>query len=173
MTFCAPAKGLSPISSSALCNTVGSDWLHSTAAAVGGGHPMFLAFLTCWRFLTATRLHQQPLIGSLYSAKFQLLYMTPSVLGHQLQMKLHLHICPSLASHSAKPQLLSMTSSYLQNQYHLGDFYTLPSTKYNVGCLWDTASLYSQKILPLSDGRLFLITANPFAPANQHHWLSQ
>jgi hypothetical protein len=31
------------------------------------------------------------------------------------------------ASHNTKPQLLSMTPSYLQNQYHFGDSYTLPS----------------------------------------------
>ena len=34
---------------------------------------------------------------------------------------------PSMASHSAKPQLLCVTPSCLQNQYHLGDPYTLPS----------------------------------------------
>lgn len=37
--------------------------------------------------------------------------MTPSVLRHQLQVRLHLHQCPSLASHSARSQLLSMTTS--------------------------------------------------------------
>ena len=74
-----------------------------------------------------TRLHQQPLIGSLHGAKPQLLCMTPSVLGHQLQLRLHLHQWPSMASHSAEPQLLCMTPSCLQNQYHLGDSYTLPS----------------------------------------------
>ena len=39
---------------------------------------------------TPTRLHQSPLIGSLQGAKPQILYMTPSVLGHQLQLRLHL-----------------------------------------------------------------------------------
>jgi hypothetical protein len=53
--------------------------------------------------------------------------MTSSVLGHQLQLRLHLHYCPSLASYSIKPQLLFITP-YLQNQYHLGDSYTLPSS---------------------------------------------
>jgi hypothetical protein len=38
-----------------------------------------------------TRLHQQPLIGSLHGAKPQLLCMAPSVLGHQLQLWPHLH----------------------------------------------------------------------------------
>jgi hypothetical protein len=72
-------------------------------------------------------LHQQPLIGSLHGAKPQLLYMTPSVLENQLQLRLHLHQWPSMASHCAEPQLLCMTSSCLQNQYHLGESYTLPS----------------------------------------------
>jgi hypothetical protein len=74
-----------------------------------------------------TRLHQQPLIGFLHGAKPQLLYTTPSVLGHQLQLRLHLHQWSSMASHSAKPQLLCLTPTCLQNQYHLGDSYTLPS----------------------------------------------
>jgi hypothetical protein len=44
-----------------------------------------------------------------------------------------------MASHSAKPQLLSMIPSCIQNQYHLGNSYTLPSlassTRYNPVCL--------------------------------------
>ena len=72
-----------------------------TAAAVLGGHLMVLA-----------------------SPKQ---CITPSIPGHQLQLRLHLHQCPSMASHSAKPQLLCVTPSCLQNQYHLGDPYTLPS----------------------------------------------
>jgi hypothetical protein len=38
--------------------------------------------------------------------------MTPSILSYQLQLSLHLHQCPSMGSHSAKPQLLFMTPSY-------------------------------------------------------------
>lgn len=34
----------------------------------------------------------------------------------------------ALASHSVKPQLLSMTPSYLQNQYHLGDSFITKSS---------------------------------------------
>jgi len=52
---------------------------------------------------TATRLHQYPLTGSLHGSKPQLLCMTPSVLGHQLQLRLHLHQWPSMASHSDSP----------------------------------------------------------------------
>ncbi|KAL6057987.1 hypothetical protein STEG23_015855 [Scotinomys teguina] len=36
-----------------------------------------------------------------------------------------------MASHSAEPQLLSMTPSCLQNQYHLGDSHTTPSPAAN------------------------------------------
>jgi hypothetical protein len=54
--------------------------------------------------------------------------MTPLILGHQLQLRLHLHQWSSLTSQTAKPQLIFMMPSCLQNQYHLGDSYTLPST---------------------------------------------
>ena len=46
------------------------------------------------------------------------------------------------------------------------------STRYNLGYLWNTASLCSQKTLPrrchLNDAGLILITTNFLAPANQH-----
>lgn len=63
-------------------------------------------------------LHQYSLIVSLHGAKHQLLYMTSSVLDHQLQLRLN---------HNAKTQMLSMTPSYLQNQFYLGNSETLPS----------------------------------------------
>jgi hypothetical protein len=76
-----------------------------------------------------------------------------------------------MTSHSTKPQLLFMTSSYLQN--HITKYSS--SLSYNHGYLWSTA-LYSQKTLImsfyLSDTGLFLITAKFLAPANQHE-LSQ
>jgi hypothetical protein len=43
--------------------------------------------------------------------------------------------------------------------------------EYNLGYLWNTASLCIQKTLPrchLNDAGLFLITANFLAPADQH-----
>jgi hypothetical protein len=50
------------------------------------------------------------------------------------------------------------------------------SRRYNLGYLWNTVCLCSQKTLPrrfhLSDAGLFIITANFLAPANQHQ-LSQ
>ena len=74
-----------------------------------------------------------------------------------------------------EPQLLFVTPSCLQNQYHLGDSYTVPSpaTAQNTTVATSgTHSLCSQKTLPrkfhLSDAGLFLITANFLAPANQH-----
>ena len=63
--------------------------------------------------VTVTRLHQYPLISSLHGAKPQLLFMTPSVLVHQLQLRQHLHEWPSIASHSSKRQLVFMTPSCL------------------------------------------------------------
>jgi hypothetical protein len=62
-----------------------------------------------------------------------------------------------------------------QNQYHLGDSYTLPSPATAQGTtltISETQPLCSQKTLPrrchLNDAGLFLITANFLAPANQH-----
>jgi hypothetical protein len=113
-------------SSSAFCSTLSSAWLHYTASAVLGEHPTELASLSHWHLplqLGLTKL----LTGSLHSAKPQLLCMTLSVLGCQLQPRLYLHQWPSLTSHSAKYKLFSITPSFQQNQYHLGDSYTLPS----------------------------------------------
>jgi hypothetical protein len=124
---------------------------------------------------TVTWLQQQPLIGYLHGPKPQILCMIPSVLGHQLQLRLHLHQWPSMASHSAEPQVLCVTPSCLQNQYHLGDSYTLPRPATAQGttlAISGTQPLCSQKTHPrrchLSDAGLFLITANFLAPANQH-----
>jgi hypothetical protein len=101
--------------------------------------------------------------------------MTISVLGRQLQLRLHLHQWPSMASHRAEPQLLCVTSSCLQNQYHLGDPYTLPSPAAPEVQPWlslEHTTLCFQKTLPrrchLNDAGLFLITTNFLAPAKQH-----
>jgi hypothetical protein len=88
-----------------------------------------------------------------------------------------IHQWPSLAFHNAKTQLLSMTSSCLQNLYHIGDITKCSYIMgYNLDYLWNTPSLCSQKTFPrrfyFSDAGLFLITANFLAPANQHQ-LSQ
>jgi hypothetical protein len=114
------------------------------------------------------------LIGSLHGAKPQFLCMTRSVLGHQLQLRLHLQQWPSMVSHSAEPQLLFMTPTCLQTQYYLGGCYTLPSTATVPGttlAISGTQSLCCQKTLPrrfhLNDAGLFLIT-NFSVPVNQH-----
>ena len=52
-------------------------------------------------------------MGSLHGAKFQMPRM--------MQLRLHLPQWPFMVSYNAKPQLLFMTPTYLQNQYHLGD----------------------------------------------------
>ena len=41
-------KGLDHFSSFALCSTLGSGWLHTTASAVLVGHPMILTPPICW-----------------------------------------------------------------------------------------------------------------------------
>lgn len=127
---------------------------------------------------TVIRLHQQPLIGSLHGDKLLLLCMTPSSPGPSIATE----AAPSpMAFHGLwlcqEPQLLFMTPSCLQNQYHLGDSYTVPSlvTAQNTSvAISGTHSLCSQKTLPrrfhLSDAGLFLITANFLAPANQHQY---
>jgi len=86
---------------------------------------------------------------------------------------------PSMASHSAELQLLSMTPSCLQNQYHLGDSYTLPSPAAAEVQPWlsleQSFFVFSENTsrrFHLSIVGLFLITANFLAPDNQHQ-LSQ
>jgi hypothetical protein len=68
-----------------------------------------------------------------------------------------------------------MTPSFLQNQYHLHDSYTLPSAATAQGttlAISGKQPLYSQKMLlrrfHLNDAGLFLITADFLTPANQH-----
>ena len=102
--------------------------------------------------------------------------MTPSVLGHQLQLRLHLLQWPSLASHSAKPQLLSMIPSFLHKQYHLNDSSTLPSP----ATAWGTTLSISgtqllcapRKQFPEDFTSMMLVSviANSLAPASQHQF---
>lgn len=100
--------------------------LHSTHGAVLGVFPMILSYLKFSSLHCKWTIHIQQehstssLLGTLplpHSAKRQPLSL-PSVL----------HQCIALVSHSAKPSLLSMTTSYLQNKHHLGASYT---TKFN------------------------------------------
>lgn len=81
----------------------------------------------------------------------------------QLLLRVHLLHWPLLASSS---HALQLTPSGIQNQYlrdlHMTKFSCQHG--YNVGCLWNPASLCSQKTLPrrfhLSVAGLLLITAN-------------
>lgn len=52
-----------------------------------------------------------------HGAKQQLLSMISSTPELLQQLRLHLYHWPSMASHNAKPQLLNMTPSCLQNQW--------------------------------------------------------
>jgi hypothetical protein len=172
LIFWAPPKGWHHFDSSALSKL---RLIHSTMASVIGDHPMVQISPIHWGVLLQL-CFTNSLSGSLHGTKPQILCMTPSVLAHQLLLRLHLHKCPFIASHSAKTQLLFITPSCFQHQYHLGDLHITKSshsTRYN---LWNTASLYSQKTLPqifhCSDAGLFLIIAGFLAPAN-HHQLSQ
>jgi hypothetical protein len=101
--------------------------IHSTAAAILGDHPMVLA---------------SPLLGGLSlqldftKGLSEALFTVPSLRSFAWPF------CPEPSSRteavpspmvfhglqSTKPQLFFMTPSFLQNQYHLGDSYTLPST---------------------------------------------
>jgi hypothetical protein len=94
--------------------------------------------------------------------------MTPSVVSHYLQ----LHQWPFLASHSAKPQLLTMTPSCLQNQYHLADFYTLPTAAAAQAISGTKLLCVLRKYFPEDFTSVilvssYLITANFLAPVNQ------
>lgn len=81
---------------------------------------------------------------------------------------------PFLPSYGAKAQMLTLTSSRLQNQYHVDDSYSLPWFP-----AWDTASapsglelLYADpeetplKRFHLSDADLFLTIADFSVPAD-------
>ena len=97
---------------------------------------------------TATSPHKQLLIGSHHSGKPQFLCRTPSVLGHQLQLR------PSVASDALNAFNTSTT------------WVTL--THYQVQLQHKVQTcLSSQKISPHNVG-LLLITDNFLAPANQH-----
>ena len=122
-----------------------------------------------------TRLHQQPLIGSLHGAKPQLICTTPSSPGPSIAPEAAPSPMASRTSHSVEPQLLFRTPSCPQNQYHLDDTDTLPSPAAAGGTtlvISGSQPLCSQKTLPrrchLNDAGFFLITANFLAPANQH-----
>lgn len=97
MILWAPPQGLGNVSSFAVCSTQSfssRSWqLHPTAAAVPGGHALVLASPKLLGSLASTELHlhQYPPLDSPSAAKPQLLHLSPSVLGLQLTLRLHLH----------------------------------------------------------------------------------
>lgn len=105
----------------------------------------------------------------------QSLSMTLSILSFQL-MKAALSSMASHSAHSAKPHLLSMTSSCHQNHSCLKDSYTWPSStvsmKCSLGPLWDITSvcLTWGNLLRFhsNNAGLFWITASFSTLANQH-----
>jgi hypothetical protein len=134
------STGLACMVLSSVAHTVclpGTSWLHSIVAAVLGGHHMVLASTIHWSLLLQLGCTFTNSLSWTLFMVLQFLFMISSVLEFQLILRLHLHQWLLLASHSAKPRLLSMTPSCLQNQYYLGDFY-IP----NLGCLWNTACVY-------------------------------
>jgi hypothetical protein len=102
-----PPKGCCHFSSSALCRTLGSGWIHSAVASVPGVH----SISNMLQSSTATRFQQLPLIGSLHGVNHQLLCMIPSVLSSTTTEATPL----PMTFHSAKPltvfQLLFITLS--------------------------------------------------------------
>lgn len=66
----------------------------------------------------------------LYSGTLTLSPVPSLISGLLLHVRMYIHKWPQWTEalpHSAKPQLLSMTTSYLQNQYHLGDLHITKS----------------------------------------------
>jgi hypothetical protein len=106
-----------------------------TASCFNICHPdmIFWALPKDWYHFSNSALFST--LSSGWSTPLQLLFLqrsllcvTPSVLGQQLQLRLHVHQWPSMASPSVKSQLFRRIPSCLQNQYHHDDSYTLPST---------------------------------------------
>ena len=113
-------------------STPASGWFHSAAAAVSGGHPTVLASL-----IDCSLLLQLGFISSLSLAPFMVPSLNfPSVLGHQLQLRLYLTndlprslTVPSLSwslwlFHTFKTSttwwLLYITKSSYSTRYNLG-----------------------------------------------------
>jgi hypothetical protein len=128
----------------------------------------------------ATRLHQYPLIGFLHGAKPWLHCLTPSVLGHQLQLRLYHHQWPSLAASQCQVWAVLHDPFIPSNPVPPGWIFHIArsrnSMQCNLGNLWTIASLCSQETLPrrfhLNDAGLSLITTNFLGQAKQNQ-LSQ
>ena len=137
--FWAPRQGLGLFFST----TLGSGWIYSTAAVLGD-HPMLLASPIHWSLPL-----QLCLTSSLLSfpswCQASTSCITLCVLGHQLKMRLHLHPCPSLASHSINLQLLFMTPFMRSKPVPSGWFFHI--AKYTAASWVTTLAIYRTQLL--------------------------
>jgi hypothetical protein len=122
---------------------LGSGWLYSTAAAALSGHLMVLASLKSWGLLWWLGC---TFINSFSCALFMVLNLNFSLLHLQSWGFNSYWGCTSpVQPPSAKTQLLFMTPSCLQNQYHLGESCILlswaDSVRYNLSHLWKIVSM--------------------------------
>lgn len=107
-----------------------SGWLNSTAFALCGGHPIVLASPK-WRVILLqlgfTFLTSLSLDFFIVSGLNFFVWLLQSCHCLQLPLVPHLHPSSILASYSTTPQLFSMALSFLQNQYHLGNWHITKS----------------------------------------------
>lgn len=124
MIFWVSPKGLSHFCSG-LYSILGSGWLYSTAVAVLGGHLMVPASAICWDLLL-----QLGFPNNLFyrlSSWCQVSTFLQGPFSSGTSTATETAPSPIAFPGFSKPQLLSMTCSCLQNQYHLSDSYILPS----------------------------------------------
>jgi hypothetical protein len=115
-----------------------------------------------------------------HGAKPQLFFITPSGLGHQLQLRLY--FSPMAFHGLSQWQASAVLHDAFMPSKPISPWRLFHLTKYScrtrcyLGYLWNRVSLCSYQTLPrrfhLSDTSLFLITTNVLALANQHQ-LSQ
>lgn len=123
---------------------VDSGQTHPTSITALGGHPWYWHLLYAGVFTATETTLSLTASGSLYSGTLTL----PQRAKPQLLWSLR----------SGVSTATEAEHSHLQNPYHLGDSYTLPSSAasptYNLAPLWTTASacwhcaIFSQEILP-------------------------
>lgn len=149
-------------------------WFHSTPAAALSDHPVVLESPKSWGLPAfKTEIAPSPVGSSGISwCKTSDLSMIPAILGSSLQLRLHFHQWPFLASHSAKSQMLSVAPSSYQHQIHAGVSYILPwpasSLRWRLMPLLATASEEILPIFSLDDDGFLLVTASFSVPPNQH-----
>lgn len=159
---------------------LGSGWLHSTAAAVLGGHPRVLESPKCWVFLcnwatlspTASPVLSSEISTLPHIAKPQLLPMTPSTPSKTSATCFHLYYQGQLHEAQIWPGLeqsfcVLILRKTLSRRFHLNDaaFCSIP-VGFSVPASREypsNAKVSQQWFWPL------VITADSSAPANQNH----